>query len=247
MSNDHYDIDSVLFGGSDPPADGSFDPFLPGLGQEGSEDDGLYGEPNYADQSDDSDGVVRYGRFGSEGDEGLQPDYDGPPTWEGRTDKPAVGTDEQRLREAADAGIGHLRRVADARGGGSGTGAFRRDNPPRVANSIADAQQRIRELARVPITPDDERAIAVAAERGPEQRSKPKRTYEKQRISAPPQFQECKFIATLAGLKTNVAGTWTLTLSVPADDAAMFDLKNSYGLALNVHVERKRFTSDGDS
>jgi hypothetical protein len=240
------DIDSVLFGGSDPPADGSFDPFLPGLGYSSDEDDGPDGAGDDPEQPDGADGVIRYGRFGSEGNSGFQQNDDQSLPWEGRTGNPPRGIAEQQQREGTDTGIGNVRRIADQRGGSTGTGAFRRERPEGLAGSISDAQQRIRAVATQPLDSHDERGIAVAAQTFHTGSGKPKREYQKQALSSPPQFQSTEFEATLMGLKSNVAGNWILQLVIPPSDAAgVFDLKDAYGLALKVSVVRKRYT-DGE-
>ncbi len=248
MSDDYLDIDDVLFGASDPPADGSFDPFLPGLGQDDTEGDGRYGGADDSEPSDGADGVIRYGRFGGQSHSGQQPDDDEPLPWAGGTDQPARGIEEQRDREAADAGNRQLRRVANERGRSPGTGTVGRERTESVEGGIAAAQQRIGRLASVPITPNDERALAIGArEHRDGVQYKPKREYQKQHILTPPQFQQCEFEATLQGLKSNTAGNWMLQLIVPPSDAnAVFQLKDGYGLALKVTVVRKPF-SDGAS
>lgn len=55
------------------------------------------------------------------------------------------------------------------------------------------------------------------------------------------------FEATLAGLKANTNGIWIITLTVaPYDKAAVYTLDDAYGLALDVHVQRKRMAPDND-
>jgi hypothetical protein len=242
MSNDDLDLDSVLFGGSDPPGDGSFDPFLPGLGESQREDDSNDGDIDTAVIYDGTNSFGRSDRSSGEGDSGFTQDDDRPFPGARRTVEQAVGIAEQREREAADAGDRHLRRVAEQRGGSAGTGTPRRESSEGVANSIADAQQRIKLRAVDPLTPADERTLAIAAERQGPGVGKPKREYQKRIVSSPPQFQETEFEATLMGFKSNVAGNWILQLVIPPmDAAAVIDLKDAYGLALKVTVTRKRY------
>ena len=102
--NDDIDLDSVLLGASDNPADGSFDPFLPRFNDDDEPGDGRYGATDDPIQQDVATGVIRYGGFGGQGDSGLQPDDDESLPWAGGTDQPTTGADEQRLRAATDAG-----------------------------------------------------------------------------------------------------------------------------------------------
>jgi hypothetical protein len=244
--SDDYSLDSVLFGGDDPPGDGSFDPFLPGLGEADGTNDDLYGDTDHSGESNSSVGVIRYGRFGGESDNGYEPDDDGPLLRTGGPDNTVFGSEEHRARAATDTGIGHLRRVADER-----SGSTREGEPGThkgVASSIAAAQQRIRESAIQPITDSERRDIAVASGSFTHGSNKPKREYQKRTVTEVPTFQECEFIATIAGLKTNVTGTWTLTLNIsPSESAEALKLKDSFGLALTVHAYRKQYTVDGDS
>ncbi len=242
---DPDDLDSVLFGGSDPPADGSFDPFLPGLGNEDGSDDDVYGVTDDAEQSDDSVGVIRYGRFGGQDPGGFQQNDIGPLPWERGTDQPTVGESSARARTAADTGNRNVGRIAEQRSGGSSTGLVRRQRAEGVASSIADAQERIREQSRIPLD-DDERRRAVKSDEAGEVK-KITRTYERQSILTPPQFQECFFEATLVTLKSNVTGDWIITLKVPPEfKSQVFDLGDAYGLALTTTIVRKRYTKNGD-
>lgn len=240
---DRDDLDRVFFGGGDPPADGSFDPFLPGLGKEDGSDDDVYGDTNDSGEQDDPASVIRYGRFGNQGNGRFQPDDDKPFPWERGTDQPTVGERSARERQAADTGNRNVGRVAAERGGSPPTGV-RRTESAGVASSIAAAQQRIRADASVPLTDDEQRAAVVDRQEHP--RSKIPRHYERQSITRPPQFQRTTFEATMMALKANAAGDWIVQIKVPAEyKSAVFDLGDAYGLALEVQITRKSYDRNG--
>ena len=254
--DDDLDIDSVLFGGSDPPVDGSFDPWLPGLGQERTEDDSGNGtsdhhfrDGGFTAGDDDAEGVIRYGRFGGEGDRIDQRDDGEPLPWQGATDRPIVGAAERREREAADTGNRNVTRTAEERTGRSNEGGTRTD-PPRLASSINAAAERIRADIRIPLDARERSAAVIKWEEsrgnGPGGGKIP-RTYERKRLDHAPQFMATDFEATLAGLKANTNGIWIITLTVaPYDKSAVYTLDDAYGLALDVHVQRKRMAPDND-
>lgn len=237
----------MFFGGSDFTPDGSFDPFATVLGEADGEVTNVYGDTDHPGESDSPDGVVRYGRHTDQSDSGYEQDADRPITGERGTVQQVIGADEQRDRDRTDAGIRHLRRVATEHSGSPGTGTVRRSTSEGVASSIADAQERIRAAAGQPLGADERRDIAVASQTFTHGSSKP-RTYQKRHVTVAPTFEECEFEATMGGLKSNTAGSWVLTLVIPPHEAnGVLQLSASYGLALKVKVERKRYGPNGDT
>lgn len=238
------DTDFVLFGGDDSPAYGAFDTFLEGITGNDPADDDFHGDADDPEQSNDPTDRSGYDGPHLESIGRLQQDDDQSLPWERGTGQPISGSAEQRARDAADTGNRHVGRVAAERAPSTGTGIGRNRSQP-VANNILDAQQRIRAQSRLALD-DDERLAAVKSYEAGEIK-KPTRSYTKQHILAPPTFQQCEFEATLIGLKANTSGDWIVNLKVPPlDDEAVISLKHGYGLALEVHVTRKRFTSNGD-
>lgn len=216
------DLDSVLLGGDIGPDGGDFDPFATGDGT----DDGDVDTAIIYDRSDAFGGFVGGGIQGDSG----QPANDDGPLFRSRADHPSsAALREQREREAVDTGIGNVGRVAADRSGHTSEGVARRERSEGVANSLFDAQQRVRaDIARS----DDDRI---------------KRHYERQSITAPPQFESTSFEATIAKLQANATGDWIITLKVPsANRAEATVLGDSYGLALQVTIERKRFSIGDD-
>lgn len=233
------DLDDVLFGGSDPPADGSFDPFLPGLGEEGRED---YGDSRDSDTAiiySYTDAIGRQHGTDSEGPGRLQPDDDQPLPWSGTAVRRVVGADEQRDRAATDIGI---RSVAAKHQGSIGPGGTGREQSDGVANSLFDAQQRIRaESGDGPTTV----RIVEGGNRNHTPILKPTRPYERQEIHRPPEFENTSFEAMLLKQASNTAGEWIITLKAPMTEKDnVFDLADAYGLALTVTITRKRFRPD---
>ena len=251
--DEHIDLDLVLFAGGNPPADGSFDPFLPGLGQEGAEDtgsersdDGYFRDGYSAAGPNDGDNIIRYGRFGGEGDSQYEPNDNGPLPWQGAGDIPVLGEGERRGREAADAGNRNVRRTAEQHSGSIGPGVTGKSHAPRVDSSIASAAERIRSDLRVPLDARERSAAVLRWEQeGSKGNRKIKREYQKQGIDHPPQFHSVNFEAMLTGLKANVSGDWILTLVVPKDSKqAVYQLDDAFGLALDIHVQRHRMRPD---
>lgn len=245
MPYDDDDLDSVLFGGSDSPGGGVFDPFEQGDGTDGEQDDGSDGIDYDPEQSDSSVGVVRYGRFGGKDPGGFEPNDAGPLPWERGTDQPTSGGDQQRDLERTDTGIRNVRRVAESRSEspttGSAGGFARKQNSPTVANSIGDAQQRIRADAAVPLS-DDELGPAIRALDNGVKSRKITRHYEKQAITQPPTFRSTNFEATLTGLKANTTGDWIVMLRIPQQYREQAtSLGDAYGLALDVVVVKHNF------
>jgi hypothetical protein len=73
-----------------------------------------------------------------------------------------------------------------------------------------------------------------------------KREYRRSVITAPPEFEETVFEATIVKLQSNTNGEWIVTLKVPGSDrSAATVLGDAYGLALDVVIVRKRFTPEG--
>lgn len=59
-------------------------------------------------------------------------------------------------------------------------------------------------------------------------------------ITAPPKFKEARMTGMMGGLKSNVAGTWVLTLHIDADSfEEVTKLSMAHGLALDVLITRK--------
>lgn len=241
--DDRDDLDNVLFGGSDPPGDGSFDPFLPGIGQEGSEMDGDDGDiDSPTDDYGDND-LGRILRFSSQVASRQQSDDDQSLPWERGTNQPTKGEGSARDRAAADTGDRNVRRIADVRGGGATTGILRREQSEGVANSISDAQRRIRANATIPLDETEQVAAVKNDEAG--HYKKITRHYERQSISRPPEFRSANFEATMMALKANATGDWILQVKVPAEfKSAVFDLGDAYGLALDITVARKSYSRD---
>src|SRR6516225_7109346 len=69
--HDDDDLDSVLLGGGDFSGDGAFDPFSENIGEGDVPDYGNSDRYDEDEQPDDAIGIIRYGRFGSEG----RPEY----------------------------------------------------------------------------------------------------------------------------------------------------------------------------
>lgn len=252
--NDDLDLDSVLFGGSDPPADGSFDPFLPGLGQEGAaaspsvrDTDGHDGDGYEEAVDDDGIGIIRYGRFGDQSDSEHERDSDQSLPWQGARDQPVAGAGERHDRERADAGIRNVRRTAEEHSGRSTAGGTRA-NSPRVDSSISAAAERIRADLRVPL---DARERSAAVLKWEQARAAPGggkiRRYEKQGVTDAPQFMSTDFEAMLVGLKAGRGGDWILTLQVSRDARqAVYSMDDAFGLALDIHVQRRKMTPDDE-
>lgn len=257
--NDDLDLDSVLFGGSDPPNDGSFDPFLPGLRQEGTTDDGdgweADGYPGIGSQEsddDNADNIVGYGRFDNEGYRIHEQDDGGPLPWQREGDIGVLGAEERRAREAADTGNRNIRGVAEKRSGGTGTGGNgtgTRTHSTNVESSIGAAAERIRADLRVPLDARERSAAVIrwsehTRSTGPGG-GKLKRQYVRDDPDAPMQFISSDFECMMTGLKANSSGNWILTLQIPAEAGqAIFPLHKAFGLALDVHVQRRKYKPD---
>lgn len=257
--NDDLDLDSVLFGGSDPPNDGSFDPFLPGLRQEGDTDgpddgtsDGYLGDGSEAAEHDDADNIVGYGRFSDEGYRIHQQNDDGPLPWQREGDIGLLGAEERRAREGADTGTRNIRGVAEKRAGSVGAGEAGtgvRTNQPNVDSSISAAAERIRADIRVPLDARERSSAVVrwsqhTRSTGPGG-GKIKRQYVRDDPDAPMQFISANFEAMLTGLKANSSGHWIMTLQIaPEEGQAIFPMHMAFGLALDMHVQRRRFKPD---
>lgn len=238
------DLDSVLFGGSDSPGDGGFDPFTEGIGGDESTSDGPDGDDDSFQRNDDSIGVIRYGRFGGQDPGGITPTDNGPLPWAGGTNPSAAELRTERTREATSAGNRYVGRVADERSGGNPAG-LRRTASTGVADSIAAAQQRIREQSREPLTGPESVAAVKADEAG--ETKKITRSYEKQSILAPPTFKSTNFEATIMGLKANTAGDWIIQLRVPPDfRESVTCLGDAYGLALDVVIVKRNFRPNAE-
>ena len=255
--DDDSDLGSVLLGGGLHATDDSFDPFRPGLREEGPEgDDG--------DAVDDSpiipngrEGIDKSVEYSDDGYRIEQPGHDGghsfdqrgddqPLPWQGAGSQRVVGAAERRDREAADAGNRNVRGASTTHGGGPTAGGTRnaQTHSPRVDSSIDAAAQRIRaDLSGArPVDTGRRanvlRALANGADRvdGPGQ---VKRQYQKQGIVLPPTFLETTFEAMLMGLKANASGDWILTLKIDQDAGQLvFPLHSAFGLALDVSVAR---------
>lgn len=252
-----FDPDTGLFSGSDPSADGPFDPFLPRFREEGEtstdqhgDADGDDGEGGSATLYDYTERFGRYGPSGGESDSGFSPDDDRSLPWQGAGDQPILGAEERRAREGADTGNRNVRRAAEKHGGrsqsgGSGSPA---SNESRVDSSIAAASQRIKDELRVPLDPRQRSDAIVKWETAGDKNRKLTRHYEKQGISSVPQFGNTTFEAMLAGLKANVNGEWILTLKIDPNAAHLiFPLHSAFGLALDVQINRHRHrTNDND-
>lgn len=56
------------------------------------------------------------------------------------------------------------------------------------------------------------------------------------------------FEAMLVGLKANRAGDWILTLQVSRDARqAVYSMDDAFGLALDIHVQRRKMTPDDET
>ena len=237
MENDHDDSDIAFFGVSPGTSDLPF-PFGP-TPEPGYEPDDSSNDGSDSPTAYDSNeyGVIRYGRFDGEDDEGTAEDFRDSIPWQGGPIRFIRGADEQRAIEAADTGDRHVGRVADARAGLDTQGATG-GSATRVADSIRDAGERIRRSNGATLSsnakPDELRGINVTDP------STVKRQYERSTIVAPPTFRRAEFESTLTGLKANVNGDWIITFKVsPQYDEAVMSLKNSYGLALKQSIERR--------
>lgn len=254
-------VDDLLFpSGHYPGMD--FDPFeLRGdeSGGQASQSDlrtdesgsGHYTEPEY-----------RYDRASDQSIAGFQPDDAGPVPWQGARAQSVTGAAERDAREAAHTGDRNVRRTAEQRTGGigeGGSGTGPGDHEPAVANSIGDAAERLRRKlcedlretiaadAGIPLDADRRSAKVLELAEHPNIKP-PKREYNKQHITTPPQFETTSFEATIAGLKANVNGEWILTLKVSADSRQrVYALDDAFGLALKVSIDRRRFSLESDA
>lgn len=162
-------------------------------------------------------------------------------------------------REAAATGDRHVGRVADLRSGSDPAGASGGSGSAaeRVADSIRLAQQRLRSDRTVDSTvrvgtPERAAIPDGAIVNGstlrsleqvviPDESTPIKRHYERTTLSAPPSFHSTTFESTIIGLKANTTGDWIISFKVsPEHKAAVMDLAGAYGLALIMHVERRK-------
>lgn len=249
--DDYLDRDAVLFGGDDPPSDGSFDPFLPGLSEEGSTsfrgDDSAdtavihqFPENSGGYEYVDDDGYTVLERSHNGSDRIDKSDDDRSLPWEGAGNLTVHGAAERAAREAADAGNRNIRRVAEShdRSVGAGADGNGKTHSTGVDSSISAAAQRIRSEIAGPVdTGRRSAAIAKFAESG--HLPLGPRQYQKQGVTAPPRFMSTEFEAMLTGLKANVSGDWILTLKIEQSEGdKIFPLHSAFGLALDVHVDR---------
>lgn len=248
-----FDPDSQLFGDGDSPADGSFDPFLPGLGQERDTsaeplgDSDRHSRVSYSDSGDDEpETVIRYGKFSDSGGNLDKSDDNRPLPWEGAGSVTVSGADERRAREGADTGNRNIRRTAERHDRDTPTGTIgdRKTHSAGVDSSISAAAQRIRGELAGPVDAR-QRSVAIAEFAAKGHMQLGPRQYQKQGITAPPQFLNTTFEAMLMGLKANASGDWILQLKIDQDAGQLvFPLHSAFGLALDVSVTRHNNRAD---
>jgi hypothetical protein len=80
--------------------------------------------------------------------------------------------------------------------------------------------------------------------KGTQQKSiRKKVSYERQAVLTPPQFRHTQFEAIVSKLQSNADGSWMVTLRIPPYDREQATiLRDAYGLALDVTVNRRSFT-----
>lgn len=242
--DDYLDRDAVLFGGDDPPADGSFDPFLPGLGQEGDATSPFSGEANGHNGSDDSasiyefpndgtgvgdrsaDGyrVIEQGDVGGDsifqsrhygGDQVDKSDDDRSLPWEGTGAATVLGAAERAAREAADTGNRNIRRTAEQHDRSAGEGAG--GNRTSHSTEVDSSISAAAQRIRSEIAgPVDIGRRSSAIEKFVRDGHLPMgpRQYQKTGITAPPRFMATDFEAMLMGLKANASGDWIVTIKI---------------------------------
>lgn len=251
MPNDDDDLGSVLLGSSDPSSDMDYDPFSVVGGENDNEARGDISGYGQGPESDHPIGERRYSGASGEGSEGIPADDSRPLLRPGGSDQLNADAQWTADRERAAGRDRQLRRVAEQRSGGAGTGEDGGARAPAVANTIRDAAARIRaDFAREPGTAERVgigRQLEGQAEHGTQQvQPRKKITYERSSVLTPPQFRHTEFEAIVSKLQSNTDGSWMLTLRIPPycrQQATL--LGDAYGLALGVTVERLSFLRDG--
>jgi hypothetical protein len=263
MSYDGFDSG---FGDSDDPAVFYGVPSdHPAFRQPDDDEDGIgeVGEPDgYGGKNDEVGGAILnfpVGRY-----DGVTRQNDSEVVGVARVDESRQrAADRQFLADRLDASrrgvaeraIGQRNAIAHSRGVGEGEGSDGSTLHSQLAASLEQAGIRFRSTRNGDGSGDnpaiDPEEVVQAFLNGPEvnqqrggwQKSLPPTqplTRAKRGIIEAPKFQEAHMIGTMGGLKSNVSGTWVLTLLIDSDSyEEATKLGKAHGLALEIGIKRK--------